>query len=65
MSEIPTIKVQTGPDTFIIVNTEDYEAFKFMEYAPKIAKKPEPVYTEQEKSEPVITTKRNSSKTEE
>ena len=43
MSTLPTVTIQTGPDTFITVNETDYEAFKSMEYIPpKYTKKPEP-----------------------
>jgi hypothetical protein len=32
MSEIPTVKIRTGQNSYITVNQEDYESFKFMEY---------------------------------
>jgi hypothetical protein len=47
MAECPTVKIQTGPDTYIIVNAEDHDAFKYMEYvkpiesAPKVSDQPE------------------------
>ena len=51
MASIPTVQIQTGPDTFIIVNESDHEAFRYMEYVePK-----KPIYTE-----PIVTTKKKS-----
>lgn len=34
MAQCNTIKIQTGVDSFIVVNEEDYESFKYMEYTP-------------------------------
>lgn len=36
MSAIATIKIKTGPDTYVTVNESDYEDFKFMEYVEPI-----------------------------
>ena len=41
MSEIATVKIRTGKDTYITVNETDYDAFKFMEYVePKKIQEP-------------------------
>jgi hypothetical protein len=35
MPECATKRIQTGPDSYIVINETDYEDFKFMEYTPK------------------------------
>lgn len=62
MSTIPTVQIQTGPDTYIIVNEADYESFKYMEYtepkeAAPIQKTKDPV---DRPSEPIVTIKKKS-----
>ena len=41
MAELATVRIKTGPDTYITVNETDYDAFKFMEYTePKQMQEP-------------------------
>ena len=60
MATIPTVTIQTGPDTFITVNQSDYESFKGMEYTPKLTKKQEAKLEETQDPEVVVTKKRSS-----
>ena len=65
MATIPTVTIQTGPDTFITVNQSDYESFKAMEYTPKLTKKQEAKLEEtkpEETQDPeIVVTKKRSS----
>ena len=61
MSTLPTVTIQTGPDTFITVNESDYDSFKFMEYVPKVTKKHEPVISELTPEPEVVVTKKRTS----
>jgi hypothetical protein len=46
MSECATVKIKTGPDSFITVNQEDYKDFQFMEYIEPVVKEVKSVIPE-------------------
>ena len=66
MPELSTVKIKTGPDSYITVNEIDYDSFKFMEYIEPVKAYKQPTYVPTEAlSEAPVETVRKKRTTQE